>query len=127
MIWIEESQYCLRIIDGDPAQRPPYRAVGTIIRHGDVAMLKGFLGQFTRSDLVEFIKKISEMGVRHILLERAGNHRLPFGKKINAPEGPFDGWWHIDLGQAIHSIATTEQNRSGRIPENSIHGGIKNG
>lgn len=96
MIWIEESQYCLRIIDGDPAQRPPYRAVGTIIRHGDVAVLQGFLGQVTRSDLVEFIKKMNEIGVQHILLERVGAHRMPLGKLIDG-SGLFAGWWHIDI------------------------------
>lgn len=97
MIWLEESQYCMRIIDADPAQRPPYRAVGTIVRHGDVVILKGFVGRVRRADIVEFIAKMREMGVRHILLERAGIHKMPLSKLIDGGSGLFSGWRHIDI------------------------------
>lgn len=127
MIWLEETQYCLRIVDSDPATKPPYRAVGSVYIHGDVAVLSGFLGDLKRADINEIFEKLYARKIEHLIVERVGNHRVPFGRKIHAPEGPFDGWWHIDLERVSHSISTTKQNRSGRIPENSIYGGIKNG
>jgi len=98
MIWLDESQYCLRIIDGDPAARPPYRAVGNIYIHGDVAILSGFHGKVMRADLREFLAKMRERKINHLILERTGNHRFPFASAINTPGGPFHGWWHIDMG-----------------------------
>lgn len=95
MIWLDESQYCLRIVDGDPAERPPYRAVGTVHRHGDVAILSGFLGQIKRQDLINFVIKMHEIGVCYILISRAGKHKMPFGSAVDA--GPFRGWWQIDI------------------------------
>ena len=96
MIWLENSQYCLRIIDGDPAERPPYRAVGTVHRHGDVAILSGFLGEINKRDLIDFVRKMHEIGVRYILISRAGKHRIPLAQIIETA-GPFCGWWQINI------------------------------
>ncbi|MBX3629295.1 MAG: hypothetical protein KF908_05150 [Nitrosomonas sp.] len=117
MIWLEETQYCLRIVDADPATKPPYRAVGSIYVHSNVAIIVGFHGSFMRADVRELFEKLHERNIKHLLSDRADNHRVPFGQKINAPGGPFDGWWHIDLEHAINLIAGNKQNRSGRIPE----------
>ena len=97
MIWLDESQYCLRIVDGNKEEKPPYRAVGNIYLHGDVAILCGFHGKLMRTDLREFVFKMIERGVNHLLVDRSERHRIPLGKRIDTPGGPFHDWWHIDL------------------------------
>jgi len=97
MIWLDESQYCLRIIDGDPAHKPSYRAVGNIYLHGDVAILCGFHGKLLRVDLRDLVSSLWDRGIRHLLTERSGSHRIPMGQRIDTPDGPFHDWWHVDL------------------------------
>jgi|GEM_PF-3561768 len=95
MIWLEPVAYQLRVIDGDPAEHPPYRATGLILVHGDTAVLKGFLGRVTRPDIVAFYRDLKNMGFRWAVAERTGNHRMPHGERIEA--GEFAGSWRVDL------------------------------
>jgi hypothetical protein len=95
MIWLEPVAYQLRVIDGDPAERPPYRATGLILVHEDTAVLKGFCGRITRPDIAEFYRELRRKGFRFAIAERTGNHRVPFGTRIEA--GEFTGWWRVDL------------------------------
>lgn len=95
MIWLEPVAYQLRVIDGDPAEHPPYRATGLILVHGHTAILKGFSGRITRPDIAEFYRALRRRGLRFAIAERTGNHRMPFGKRIE--DGEFAGAWRVDL------------------------------
>lgn len=97
MIWLEPSHHLLRVIDGNPADQPDYRAVGNVWLHGDVAILTGFHGQLSRADLREIVTALSRQGAGYILVARAGNHRLPLGQPLHRPGEPFHGWWFIPL------------------------------
>lgn len=97
MIWLEEAQYCLRIVDADPETKPPYRAVGSISIHGDVAILSGFLGTMKRSDMREFVDKMRRRGINHLITWRSDDHVMPLFEKIQTDSGPFNGWWHLKI------------------------------
>jgi hypothetical protein len=97
VIWLEPQLHLLRVIDGDPSDRPDYRAVGSVFAHGDVAVLAGFHGDLTRNDMRQIMTSLSCNGARYLLMERVGKHRIPLAKKISRPGEPFDGWWFIRL------------------------------
>lgn len=102
MIWLDVSQYRLRIVDSDPATMPRYRAVGSVCVHGDVAIISGFLGNSTRTDVREVFKELHVRNIKHLIVQRAGSHRMPFARQINTPGQPFDGWWHVRLDDVVN-------------------------
>ena len=98
MIWLEPTGARLRLIDGDPNDRPPYRALGILTFHRDIAVMDGLHGKIRPKEVTMFYRKLrSEHGIRWLLAERTGNHRMPFADRIET--GPFEGWWVVDLTQ----------------------------
>jgi hypothetical protein len=97
MIWLDPHLHLLRIIDGDPRDKPDYRAIGNVFMHGEVAVLAGFHGDLTRNDMRQIMTNLSSNGARYLLMERAGKHKIPLAEKINRPGEPFDGWWFVRL------------------------------
>lgn len=102
MIWLDVSQYCLRIVDSDPATKPPYRAVGSVYIHGDVAIISGFIGKLLKADGREIFQELHARNIKHLIVQRAGSHRMPLARQINTPDQPFDGWWHVRLDDVVN-------------------------
>ena len=95
-LWLEPSGWRLRVIDGDPKDRPPYRVFVTIAAHGDVAIVDGLHGKIRHGEVVEFYRKVRALGYRWLLAERTGKHRLPYSRVVDRP-GAFCGWREVDL------------------------------
>jgi len=88
----------IRVIDGDPKSRPPYRAFGTIACHGDIAIVDGLVGKIRPSEITLFYRKVRNLGYRWLVAERVGKHRLPYSRLIDR-DGAFGGWYEVDLTQ----------------------------
>ena len=96
--WLEVSGLRIRVIDGDPKNRPPYRTFGTIACHGDVAIVDGLHGKVRHGEIVAFYRKVRALGYRWLLAERTGKHRLPYSRMVDR-DGAFCGWYEVDLVQ----------------------------
>ena len=97
MIWLECSGFRARAIDGDPSDMPPYRALGIVSVYGDIAILSGLVGRVRLNEIRQFYVELRISGCRWLLAQRTGNHRIPFGERIET--GPMAGWWQVDLAQ----------------------------
>jgi len=97
MIWLDPTGSRVRVIDGDPKDRPPYRVLGLLTYHHDVAVIDGLLGRIKPCEVLKFYKMLRDVqGMRWLIAERQAIHKLPMGERIKGPH-PFAGWYAVDL------------------------------
>jgi hypothetical protein len=100
-VWLEPIAYQLRLIEGEPKDKPAPLVTGLVECHGETAVLRGFgavgNGQLTRERVMMIGRALRARGFRFAIAERTGRHRLPFGRVIEG--GVFAGRWRVDLEQ----------------------------
>lgn len=96
---VEPVESILRIFHSkdEASSMAPYDATGTIHYHGDVAVAYGFHGKIRFKDIKDIAAACKAAGAKWFLAHRKEGHTIPYGRLM--PEGPFAGWWYVDLDE----------------------------
>lgn len=99
MLNVEPVESILRVFHGggDVSAMDAFDATGTIHFCGDVAVAYGFHGRLLAKDIFEIYRYCRDIGAKWLLAHRKEGHTIPMGRLM--PDGPFCGWWYVDLSE----------------------------
>lgn len=76
----------------------PYRAIINVMcPQAGVAVITGAKGTIAANDLRVIGGRLYEQGIETLYMQRILNHQMPYAELET--DGPFHGWWRVDLLQ----------------------------
>jgi hypothetical protein len=91
-----------------PTAFADYHAICTIIRlDADKAMIVGFNGDISRSDMRALITVLHSKGYKFLLAQRAPGRRVPLGTQL-PDDHTLANWWQLNIEEAMIRASKTK-------------------